>query len=74
MPARFKNVVRALRRLEIDILQRQGGGSHCIVSDSKGHVYTLPLGNGYKTELSDHYLRGLCRAFEVDFQAFCDLL
>jgi len=58
MPARFKNVLRALRSLDVDVFKRQGGGSHCIVTDGKGHVYTLPLGHGYKTELSDHYLRG----------------
>lgn len=74
MPARFRDVLRALHALGIDILRRQGAGSHCILKDEKGHVYTLPLGNGPRTELSDHYLRGLCRAFELDFEEFKKLL
>lgn len=74
MPARFKAVLRALHALDIHPLMRQGGSSHCILTDDKGHVYTLPLGNGARTELSDHYIKGLCRAFELDFVQFKKLL
>lgn len=74
MPARFRDVLRALHALNIDVLRRQGAGSHCILRDEKGHVYTLPLGNGPRTELSDHYIKGLCRSFELDFDEFKKLL
>ena len=75
MPARYKRLVKALRKLGITVKQRPGKGSHAILDDGKGHTYTLPLHHGERTELSDVYLRGLCRAFEIeDFEAFRRLL
>jgi hypothetical protein len=41
-----------------------------VVDDGKGHVYTLPLHHGQQTELSDTYVRALCRALEIDYQTF----
>jgi len=75
MPARYKKVVKALRKLGIEIVERSGKGSHAVLDDGKGHTYVLPLHHGKSTELSDIYLRGLCRAFGVaDFEAFKKLL
>lgn len=34
----------------------------------------MPLSNGARTELSDHYIKGLCRSFELDFDEFKKLL
>ncbi len=33
-------------------------------------MYPLPAHNGPKTELSDIYIRGLCRAFGIDEREF----
>jgi predicted RNA binding protein YcfA (HicA-like mRNA interferase family) len=75
MPARYSRVVKALRKLGIKVTVRPGKGSHAIVDDGKGHTYTLPLHHGERTELSDVYLRALCRAFGIDdFEAFRRLL
>lgn len=75
MPARYKRVLKALRKLGIKVTRRPGKGSHAVLDDGKGHTYVLPLHHGEGTELSDVYLRGLCRAFEIaDFEAFRRLL
>ena len=39
-----------------------------MVDDGQGHTYSLPLHHGLKTELSDAYVRGLCRALEIDYE------
>ncbi len=67
MPARYKRVKKALRELRISVAERPGKGSHAVLDDGKGHAYTLPLHHGERTELSDVYLRALCRAFGVEF-------
>ncbi|MBI5479974.1 MAG: hypothetical protein HY906_14000 [Deltaproteobacteria bacterium] len=70
MPARFKRVAKALRKSGVQVVRRAGKGSHAVLDDGKGNLYTIPLTNGDRTELSDVYLRGLCRAFGLDFDAF----
>lgn len=45
-----------------------------MVDDGHGHVYPLPLHHGTKTELSDVYVRGLCRALEIDYEELRKLL
>jgi len=50
------------------VSERSGKGSHVVVDDGKGHSYPLPLHHGTKTELSDVYIRGLCRALALDYE------
>ncbi len=40
-------------------------GSHWVL-ECNGRSYTLALHNGPKSELSDIYLKGLCRTFKID--------
>lgn len=68
MPARYVRLRAALARLGIRVSERAGTGSHVIVDDGKGHTYPLPLHHGRRTELSDVYVRGLCRALEIDYE------
>jgi hypothetical protein len=70
MPARYPAVRRRLKELGIRLNERTGKGSHVVVDDGKGHVFTLPLHHGQQTELSDIYLRALCRALELDYEVF----
>jgi hypothetical protein len=70
MPARYPAVRRRLKELGIRLNERTGKGSHVVVDDAKGHVFTLPLHHGQQTELSDIYLRALCRALELDYKVF----
>jgi predicted RNA binding protein YcfA (HicA-like mRNA interferase family) len=74
MPARYKRLLKALRKLGITVIPRPGKGSHAILDDGKENTYALPLHHGEKTELSDAYLHGLCRAFGVDYEELRRLL
>lgn len=70
MPARYPRVRRRLKQLGVRLTERAGKGSHVVVDNGKGRIYTLPLHHGEQTELSDVYLRGLCRAMLIDYQTF----
>ena len=73
MPARYKRLRKALRKLGIRLVERAGKGSHVVLDDGKGHTYVLPLSHGEKTELSDVYVRALCCAFEIEYEEFVSL-
>jgi hypothetical protein len=68
VPARYAKLRAALAKLGVRVSERSGKGSHVVVDDGKGHSYPLPLHRGTKTELSDVYVRGLCRALELDYE------
>ena len=70
MPARFREVVLALKGCGVLALVRKGKGSHVILHDGGSKAYPVSLHNGEKTELSDVYIRGICRAFGIDFAEF----
>ncbi len=74
MPVRYTRLRAALGKLGIRLIERSGKGSHAVIDDGKGHSYALPLHHGHKTELSDVYIRGLCRALGIDYGAFRRLL
>jgi hypothetical protein len=68
VPARYTRLKSALASLGVRVVERPGKGSHVVVDDGKGHTYPLPLHHGVKTELSDVYVRALCRALEIDYE------
>ena len=68
MPARYAKLRAALAKLGVRVSERSGKGSHVVVDDGKGHSYPLPLHHGTKTELSDVYIRGLCRALDISYE------
>ncbi len=68
MPVRFARLRSALAQTGVRVAERSGKGSHVVVDDGKGHTYPLPLHHGSRTELSDVYVRGLCRALEIDYE------
>ena len=74
MPARYTRLRSALKKLGATISERSGRGSHVVVDDGRGHTYPLPLHHGVRTELSDVYVRGLCRALAIDYQELKKLL
>lgn len=68
MPARARDIARALKQFGVELIE-PGSGSHW--KAVRGSVvYTIPCHNGPKTEVSDVYIRGVCRAFELDYNAF----
>ena len=65
MPVRFRDLKRALRTFGVEVKDPPGGGSHYhAVKD--GRTYPLTAHNGLKSELSDVYVRGMCRALGID--------
>jgi len=68
VPARYAKLRAALAKLGVRVSERSGKGSHVVVDDGKGHSYPLPLHHGTKTELSEVYIRGLCRALDLDYE------
>ena len=74
MPVRYTRLRKALAGLGVVISERRGKGSHVVVDDGKGHVYPLPLHHGLRTELSDVYVRGLCRTLDIDYEDLLERL
>ena len=74
MPVRYARLRAALSRLGIRVAERSGKGSHVVVDDGRGHIYPLPLHHGAKTELSEVYVRALCRALAIDYEELRKLL
>jgi len=70
MPARYNRVKKALRKLGITVHERKAKGSHVVIHDDHGRVYTLPCHQGEKTMLSDVYVRALCRRFGLEYEEF----
>lgn len=71
MPARFWAIRRALREYpHLKMEERRGKGSHIVIRDQMGRSYPLSLHKGENSELSDVYVRGLCRAFALDYEEF----
>lgn len=64
MPARFNDLIRVLTALGCRV-EQPSSGSHWKVYRN-GKMYTVPAHNGGKSEISDKYLRGLCRSLELD--------
>jgi len=71
MPAKFWAVRRALRSYEhLKLEERTGKGSHIVIRDQHGHTFPLSLHRGEHSEISEVYLRGLCRVFLLDYDDF----
>lgn len=67
MPARLRDLVRALAEHGIDVQKPKKGSHWRAVRD--GRTYPIPAHNGEKTEIPDTYVNGVCRAFELDADA-----
>lgn len=65
MPPKFRDVKRAFERMGATVSPPTGGGSHWKLQKS-GKTYPIPAGHGDKTEISERYVRGACRALDLD--------
>lgn len=68
MPARLQDIKRVLESLGVTIEMPRSGSHYKAVKG--GVMYPIPAHNGMRTEIGDQYIRGLCRAFEIDPQSF----
>jgi hypothetical protein len=72
MSARFRDIARAAARFEIKVVP---GGKHNRKLVRQGYrSYTIPAHNGDKSEVTDPYISGLCRNFQIDEPTFRKLL
>jgi hypothetical protein len=69
LPARLSAIKREVEARGFTIQPPSGGGSHWKVV-RKGGCYPLPAHNGLKEEISDFYIRAMCRFLGIDFQEF----
>lgn len=74
MPARARDLVRALRQLGVRVDEAAGGGSHFKASKAGYRSYPLSLHNGLKSEVSDKYISGVAQAFDLDEKTLRALL
>jgi hypothetical protein len=65
MPARLRDLKRVLGDFGIE-LTKPKAGSHWKATDGK-RLYPIPSHAGLKGEIQDVYIRGVCRAFGLDY-------
>lgn len=65
MPARLSDIGRGMRAL-LGRLEKPGKGSHWKCYNAAGKMYPIPAGNGERTEISDRYIKGLCKELGLD--------
>jgi len=73
MPAKLRDIVRALEAMGGTVEPSKGGSSHWKATRN-GTVYPLAAHNGLKSEISDLYIKGLCRCFGLDEREFRALM
>lgn len=63
MPAKLRDIERALKSLGI-IISKPNGSSHYMAKRATGGpCYPIPAHNGHKSEIPDVYIKGLMRHF-----------
>lgn len=65
MPPRLRDVIKALAEHGIEV-DKPAGGSHWMCKRKGARGYPIPAHNGPKSEISNCYVRGVCRAFGID--------
>ncbi|GMV44040.1 MAG: hypothetical protein AMXMBFR64_57560 [Myxococcales bacterium] len=68
MPYRLRDVKRHLEARGVAVVE--AGGRHPYRAERDGKVYPIPAHNGLKSELADVFIRGVCRCFGLDQDAF----
>lgn len=72
MPPRLRDLKRALEAFGL-LVHMPTSGSHWHV-EGPGGIYPIPSHNGLKGEISDVYVRGVCRKFGIDPAELAKLL
>lgn len=73
MAARLRRVIVACKAFDIAV-EPPKGGSHFKAKKDGHRTFPIPAPNGEKTEVSDFYIRALCRNFEIDLEEFLSKL
>lgn len=72
MPARLRSIMRAAEKLGATTSEPTSGSHWKIEKDGK--MYPIPAHNGERSEISDLYIRGMCRALGIDEKELRKLL
>ena len=65
MPIRLAELIKRAKNLGLEY--EDGGTRHPHRFRKPGaRPYTVPAHNGIKTEISDEYVDGLCKCFDID--------
>jgi predicted RNA binding protein YcfA (HicA-like mRNA interferase family) len=65
VPVSFRDLKRAIEAFGCTV-EEPSKGSHWKIRNC-GKAYTIPAHNGLKTELSDVYVKGVCRALGLSY-------
>ncbi|RME20442.1 MAG: hypothetical protein D6798_20475 [Deltaproteobacteria bacterium] len=65
MPYRLRKLVKVLDEYGIEV-ERPRSGSHWKLRAKGRRAYVVPAHNGWKTEITDEYIQGLCRHFALE--------
>lgn len=69
MPARLARIITVAESFGITF-ERPNRGSHWKAKKVGYRTYPIPAHNGSRSEISDFYIAGFCRAFEIDLTEF----
>lgn len=69
MGARLSDVKRALGKFGVTVSEPKKG-SHWKATAAGKPSYPLTAHNGLKSEITDVYIKGVCRNFDIDYDAF----
>jgi hypothetical protein len=73
MPARLRDLMAVCARLGIEV-KKPNRGSHWKATKTGFRVYPIPAHNAERTEITDEYIRTLCRHFGLDYKEMKRLL
>lgn len=69
MPARMGDIVRAARRMGVEV-EEGHATSHWKFRRDGYRPYPIPAHNGVKQEISDKYIRAMCRSLGITEEEF----
>jgi hypothetical protein len=68
MPAKLSAILRVLKEYDATI-EPPSSGSH-YKAFRNGVLYTIPAHNGLKSEISDIYIKQLCKMLGINYDEF----
>jgi hypothetical protein len=74
LPARLRDIQRAAIASGLEVIAASGKHPWKARRPRDGKTYGIPAHGGLKTEITEVYIRGLCRAFDLDLETFRKLL
>lgn len=70
MPARLADIARVLEQEGYRVSEPTSGSHWRVFGDGMRRPFMIPAHNGMRTEIGDHVIHALCRALQLDRDAF----